>query len=179
MIFHQSRLSGAYIIEVEKRVDNRGFFGRSFCRQEFDEHGLNPDMVQVNIGFSQSRGTLRGLHYQSPPHAEAKLVRCTAGSLYDVILDLRPNSPTFKQWMGIELSAGSYTMLYVPEGFAHGYLTLSDNTEVLYQVSQFYSPDSERGIRWNDQTFAIGWPPVDHLIISEKDRQWPDWSLQS
>lgn len=176
MIFHRTRLSGAYIIEIEKRMDNRGFFARSFCRQEFDKHGLNPDIMQTNIGFSQSRGTLRGLHYQLPPHAETKLIRCTDGSLYDVILDLRPSSRTFKEWMGIELSSRNYKMLYVPGGFAHGYLTLEDNTEVLYQVSEYYSPDSERGIRWNDKNFAIEWPTMENLIISEKDQQWPDWS---
>jgi dTDP-4-dehydrorhamnose 3,5-epimerase len=175
MIFNETRLSGAYLIGLEKKEDDRGFFARSFCRQEFESHGLNPDVVQTNIGFSQSKGTLRGLHYQTPPHAEAKLVRCTSGALYDVILDLRPESFTFKQWLGVELHGSNYQMLYVPEGFAHGYLTLTDCTEVLYQVSQFYTPGAEQGIRWNDSAFQIVWPEMEKLEISRKDQSWPDW----
>lgn len=176
MIFYETKLSGAYLIEPEKRGDHRGFFARTFCRQEFENHGLNPDVMQSNIGFSQEKGTLRGLHFQLAPYAEAKLVRCTAGSLYDVILDLRPGSLTYKQWFSVELSAQNHKMLYVPEGFAHGYMTLVERTEVFYQVSQFYAPGAELGIRWNDPSFNFEWPDMEQIIISEKDQTWPDWS---
>jgi dTDP-4-dehydrorhamnose 3,5-epimerase len=174
MLFHKTRLVGAYLIEVEKREDHRGFFARSFCRNEFEALGLNPCIAQANIGFSRSRGTLRGLHYQVPPHAETKIVRCTSGALYDIILDLRPHSPTYREWTGVELTKDAYRMLYVPEGFAHGYLTLADNTEVTYLVSQSYVPNAEQGIRWDDPSFCIAFP-IDPVVISEKDRSWPDW----
>jgi dTDP-4-dehydrorhamnose 3,5-epimerase len=175
MIFKATAINDAFIINVEKIGDERGFFGRVFCRREFEAHGIDPQIQQANIGFSRSRGTLRGLHYQVPPHGEAKLVRCTAGALFDVILDLRPASSTFKQWMGVELTAKSHTMLYVPEGCAHGYLTLADGTEIYYLVSQYYQPTAERGLRWNDPAFEIEWPIKKGLVISEKDQNWPDW----
>lgn len=178
MIFKETRVKGAFMIEMEKRGDDRGFFARVFCRKEFEAQGIDIGVLQANIGFSQSHGTLRGLHYQVPPYAEAKLVRCTAGSLYDVILDLRPASPTFKQWLGVELTGENLTMLYVPEGCAHGYLTLADNTEIYYMVTQFYSPDAERGVRWNDTAFKIEWPLTKNLVISDKDRSWPNWLEQ-
>lgn len=178
MIFHATRLSGAFIVEMEQRGDDRGFFARNFCRKEFEAHRLNAEIQQVNIGFNKHRRTLRGLHYQVSPYAETKVVRCTNGALYDVILDLRPASPTYRQWMGVELTAENRLMLYVPEGFAHGYLTLRDNTEVLYFVSEFYAPGAERGIRWNDPAFDIVWPEKDDLVISEKDKNWPDWASE-
>jgi dTDP-4-dehydrorhamnose 3,5-epimerase len=175
MIFKATAINGAFIINIEKIGDERGFFGRAFCRREFEDHGIDFQIQQANIGFSRSRGTLRGLHYQVPPHGEAKLVRCTAGAIYDVILDLRPASSTFKQWMGVELTAKSHTMLYVPEGCAHGYLTLADGTEICYLVSQYYHQAAERGIRWNDPAFKIEWPIIESLVISDKDQNWPDW----
>lgn len=175
MIFHETELEGAYLIELEKHEDSRGFFARSFCRKEFEKNGLNPKVMQANLSYSQSRGTLRGLHYQVQPHAEAKFVRCTSGSIYDVIVDLRPESSSYRQWLGIELLAKAHKMIYVPEGFAHGYLTLADHTEVMYQVSEFYAPNVEKGIRWNDPYFAIKWPETETLLISEKDQGWPDW----
>jgi dTDP-4-dehydrorhamnose 3,5-epimerase len=175
MIFKATAINDAFIINIEKIGDERGFFGRAFCRREFEDHGIDFQIQQANIGFSRSRGTLRGLHYQVPPHGEAKLVRCTAGAIFDVILDLRPASSTFKQWMGVELTAKSHTMLYVPEGCAHGYLTLADGTEICYLVSQYYHAAAERGIRWKDPAFEIEWPIKEGLIISEKDQNWPDW----
>lgn len=176
MIFHETHIQGAFVLAIDKKGDERGFFARAFCRKELEAHGLTAQVAQANIGFSRTRGTLRGLHYQLPPSAEAKLVRCTAGALFDVIVDLRPASSSFKQWLGVELTAGNRTMLYVPEGCAHGYLTLAENTEVFYLVSQFYSPTAECGIRWNDPAFGIQWPIGDDLRISDKDRGWPDWS---
>jgi dTDP-4-dehydrorhamnose 3,5-epimerase len=175
MIFKKTLFKSAYIIEIEKHGDFRGFFGRSWCRKEFSDHGLNADLVQTNIGYSRSKGTLRGLHYQAAPYAETKLFRCVRGSIYDVIIDLRPESSTYMQWLGIELDAESYQMIYVPEGFAHGYLTLEDRTEVMYQVSEYYTPGFERGIRFNDPAFAIRWPE-DILFISDKDLSWQNYS---
>ena len=177
MIFTPTPLAGALIITPEKIVDERGFFARIFCRREFEARGLNPNLVQCNISFNKKKGTLRGMHYQLAPHAEVKLVRCTAGAIYDVIIDLRSESITYKQWYAAELTAENHKMLYVPEGFAHGYETLTDNTEVTYQVSEFYSPESERGIRWNDQAFSIVWPvPVSE--ISDKDAAHQDWEIE-
>ncbi len=175
MIFIETRLKGAFIIEIEKQEDERGFFARSYCQKEFAKYGLNPNFVQANIGFSKEKGTLRGLHYQEPPHEETKLVRCSAGAIFDVIVDLRPGSHTYKQWVGVELSTDNHTMLYVPEGFAHGYQTLMEDTEVLYQVSQFYAPQFERGVRWDDSAFSIRWPEIVTRFISDKDRSWPDF----
>ena len=174
MKFTPAGLRDAYVIEPELILDERGFFARSFCREEFERHGLNPNLLQCNISFNEKRGTLRGLHYQHVPYAEAKLVRCTMGAIYDVILDLRPHSATFKQWTAVELTAKNRLMLYIPEGFAHGFQTLADDTEVFYQMSAVYQPDAACGIRWNDQAFAITWP-IKPLIISAKDKNYPDF----
>ncbi len=175
MVFKETRLKGAFIIELEKIVDGRGFFSRVWCQKEFQAHGLNPNVVQCNLSFNTSKGTLRGMHYQIAPHEEAKIVRCIRGKVYDVIIDLRPKSPTYLQWIGVELSSENRKMLYVPENFAHGYLTLDDNAELFYQVSHFYSPESESGIRWNDRTVNIKWPQTNGLIITDKDKNWPDF----
>ena len=176
MIFTKAELEGAFIIEIEKLEDARGFFARAWCQKEFESHGLNPRFVQANISYSKMRGTLRGMHYQEAPYAEAKLVRCTRGAIYDVIIDLRQGSPSYGRWMGLQLTANNYRMLYVPEGFAHGFQTLEDDTEVFYQVSQFYSPQYERGVRYDDPSFAIKWP-LEVRVISEKDKSWPDFAL--
>ncbi len=175
MIFRETKLAGAFIIELEKLEDERGFFARAWCQKEFEAQGLVSRFVQCNVSFNKKRGTLRGMHYQVAPYEEVKLVRCTRGAIYDVIIDLRPDSPTYTQWLGVELTADNYRMLYVPEGCAHGYQTLTDNAEVFYQVSQFYAPQCERGVRWDDPVFNIEWP-IDHpIILSEKDRRWPDF----
>ena len=175
MIFWETRLKGAFVIEVQRLEDDRGFFGRIFCRREFLAHGLNPDVVQCSISFNRKAGTLRGMHYQDAPHAEDKLIRCSRGALYDVIIDLREGSPTFRQWEAVELMEDNRRMLYVPKGFAHGFQTLADNTEVIYQMSEFYHPESARGVRWNDPAFGIRWPDADRAILSERDREWPDY----
>lgn len=175
MIFKETKLSGAYVIEVQRLRDDRGFFGRSFCRHEFVEHGLNPEIAQCSISFNREAGTLRGMHYQAEPYSEDKVVRCTRGSLYDVILDLRRDSPTFKQWISSDLTRENRLMLYVPKGFAHGFQTLADNTEVIYQMSEFYHPESACGIRWNDPAFGIYWPEKDRVIMSDRDKTWPDY----
>jgi len=177
MIFTETTLKGSFIIELEKREDERGFFARAWCKTEAEGHGLRSHFLQFNMSFSKKKGTIRGLHYQLPPHQEFKLVRCTKGAIYDVIIDLRSESPTYGHWMGVELRADNYKMLYVPAGFAHGFQTLMDSTEVFYPVSEFYAPASERGIRWDDTTFGIDWPETDYLIISEKDKRWPDYLL--
>ena len=174
MIFRETELNGAFLIEPERLEDNRGFFARAWCRKEFMAHGLTGALVQSNISFNKRTGTLRGMHFQTAPYEEAKLVRCTMGAVYDVIIDLRPDSSTFLRWIAVELTAENRKMLYVPENFAHGYQTLADNTEVFYQVSQFYSPGSEQGLRYNDPTFGIKWP-MDVQVISHKDRSWPDY----
>jgi dTDP-4-dehydrorhamnose 3,5-epimerase len=174
MIFKETRLKGAYIIELEPLADERGFFAHSFCRKEFEEKGLNPNVAQSSISYNKKRGTLRGMHYQTAPYEEAKLVRCTKGAIYDVIIDLRPGSPTYCQWFAVELSAENYKMLYVPEGFAHGFQTIEDDTVVNYQLSEFYHPDSARGVRWNDPAFGIKWP-IEPTVISEKDQNTPDF----
>jgi len=173
MKFIKTKLEGAYIIEIEKMTDERGFFARSWCEKEFTEHGLNSKLVQCNISFNQKKGTLRGMHYQAKPYEEAKLVRCTQGAIYDVIIDIRPDSPTFQQWLGIELTAENRQMLYIPEGFAHGFQTLVNNTEVFYQMSEFYYTKSAKGIRWDDPQIGIKWLITDNLIISEKDKSYP------
>jgi len=156
------------IIELEPHVDERGFFSRSWCRNESEAHGLNAQVLQCNIAFSRKRGTLRGMHYQNAPHGECKLVRCTAGAIYDVILDIRPGSPTRYKWFGLQLTPDNRRMIYVPEGFAHGYQALTDNSEVFYQVSQFYNKEASRGVRWNDPAFGIKWP-LEDPILSEQD----------
>jgi dTDP-4-dehydrorhamnose 3,5-epimerase len=175
MIFRETRLKGAFTIEPERLEDERGFFARTFCREEFRAHGLNPTVVQCNISVNKKKGTLRGMHYQTPPYPEAKLVLCTRGAVYDVIIDLRPESPTFKQWIAVELTAENHRMLYVPESFAHGFQTLEDNTEVRYQMSEFYHPECARGVRWDDPSFGIEWPQVKKRTMSEKDLNYPLW----
>jgi dTDP-4-dehydrorhamnose 3,5-epimerase len=174
MIFKETKLEGAYIIEIELMEDERGFFARSFCSEEFKKHGLNPRIAQCNISYNKKKGTLRGMHYQVAPYEEAKLVRCTKGAIYDVIIDLRPDLPTFKQWIAVELTQENRRLLYVPEGFAHGFQTLEDRTEVFYQISEFHHPEWARGVRWNDPTFGIFWP-VNVEIISVGDQQYPDF----
>jgi len=168
VIFEETKLKGAYVINIEPIEDERGFFARSFCQKEFEQLGLNPCVAQCNISFNKKKGTLRGMHYQAAPHEEAKLVSCVKGSIYDVIIDLRPGSITYCQWVSVELSAENHKMLYIPEGFAHGFQTLEDNTEVFYQMSEFYHPESARGVRWNDPAFGIEWP-LEERIISKKD----------
>ena len=175
MIFSETALAGAWIVEPERLEDERGFFARSWCRREFEARGLNPDVAQCNVSFNKRRGTLRGLHYQAEPYREAKLIRCTRGAVHDVILDLRPGSTTFLRHVAVILDAESRRMLYVPEGLAHGFQTLEDDTEVFYQMSAFYSPDHARGVRWNDPAFGIRWPD-DDPTISSRDRGYPDFS---
>jgi dTDP-4-dehydrorhamnose 3,5-epimerase len=174
MVFTETGLSGAYVIEVQKLEDERGFFARSWCQREFEAHGLNPGLVQCNISFNSKKGTLRGMHYQAAPYEEAKLVRCTTGAIYDVIVDVRNDSRTFGRHFGLLLTAANRLSLYVPEGFAHGFLTLEDGTEVFYQMSEFYNPDSARGFRYNDPVFAIEWPH-EVRVISDRDRAYPDF----
>lgn len=187
MNFIETKLKGAYIIELELIEDERGFFARSFCQKEFEEHGLNPCIAQCNISYNKKKGTLRGMHYQVAPHEEAKLVSCINGVIYDVIIDLRPDSPTYCQWFAVELTAPSsqstahssqltayYKMLYIPEGLAHGFQTLEDDTTVFYQMSEFYHPECAKGVRWNDPAFGIEWPhSMD--IISDRDRLYPNF----
>lgn len=172
MKFTQTELRGAYMIDIDPRFDERGFFARAWCQKEFEDNHLITSFVQSNIAGSKKKGTLRGMHYQLAPHGEVKLIRCLRGSIFDVMIDLRPNSDTYMHWFGIELTEQSHRMVYVPESFAHGYLTLCDDTEVFYQVSAFYSPGAECGIRWDDPVLGITWPITDGLIISEKDRTW-------
>ncbi len=174
MKFIKTDLKGAYIIELEASEDERGYFARTFCRREFAEQGLNYEVAQCSISYNARRGTLRGMHYQVEPHREVKLVHCVGGSLYDVIVDLRPESDTYCRWIGVELSPLKRRLIYVPEGFAHGFQTLEDNTTVYYQISEFYAPQSARGVRWDDPAFGIKWPLSDP-IISEKDRLMPDY----
>jgi len=178
MIFIETQLKGAFIIKPERLEDERGFFARTWCQREYEAHGLNSRLVQCNISFNEKAGTLRGMHYQAAPYEEAKLVRCTQGAIYDAIIDLRPESPTFKQYTAIVLTAQNRKMLYVPEGFAHGFLTLEDHTEVFYQMSEFYAPEYARGIRWNDPAFNIQWP-ADVQIISDRDQNLPDFNKES
>lgn len=175
MIFEETRLPGAYIIELEPIHDNRGFFSRIFCQREFEALDLTTEFVQANMTYSTEKGTLRGLHYQIRPHKEIKLVHCPRGAIYDVILDLRPDSPTYLEWVSVELTAENRKMLYIPGEFAHGYQTLAEDTEVFYQVAQFYAPNFERGIRWDDPAFQIEWPETARPILSEKDKAWPDF----
>lgn len=175
MKFTETSLTGAYLIDLEKRGDERGFFARFYCEREFSEHGLATKFVQVNNSLSAQRGTLRGMHYQLPPSGEVKIVRCVRGSLFDVIVDLRPRSPTYLQWFGAELTAENRTMMYVPVGFAHGFLTTSDDAEALYLVSAFYAPNDERGMRWNDPRVGIQWP-LEPAVVSAKDGAHPDFS---
>ncbi len=175
MIFTETELPGAYTIDIDPREDERGFFARAWCAEEFAQYDLVTRVAQSNVSYNARRGTLRGMHYQVPPHAEVKIVRCTRGAIYDVIVDLRPESSTRRRWIGVELSADNRRMLYVPEGFAHGFQTLEDDTEAFYQVSEFYAPGAERGLRWNDPALGIEWPLPDDPIVSEKDHTWPDF----
>ena len=177
MKFIPTTLEGAYIIDIEPMIDMRGFFSRSWCSKEFKEHGLDHRLSQCSISQNDIAGTLRGMHYQAKPHEEAKVVRCTAGSIYDVIIDMRPTSPTFKAWFSLELSAQNRRMIYIPQGFAHGFQSLTDNTEVFYQVTEFYHPESSLSVRWDDPIFKIKWPEVDRRIISERDLSYPDFLL--
>lgn len=172
LIFVPTPLSGAYIVDPTPLRDDRGFFARTFCRGEFVERGLNPDVAQCNVSYNHQMGTLRGLHFQVEPHAEAKVVRCTQGIVWDVIVDLRAESSTYRKWFGIELSAGLHNALYVPEGFAHGFQTLTDDAEVLYMMSESYFPESARGVRWDDPAFGIEWP-IANPTMSERDRNFP------
>ena len=174
MIMTETPLAGAYLIDLEKRGDERGFFARVFCRNEFDRHGLVTDFVQINNSLSAATGTLRGMHYQLAPKSETKIVRCIRGALWDVILDLRESSPTFGQWFGAELSAENRRMLYQPKGCAHGFITLAEGTEAFYLVDEFYAPELERGVRWNDPKFGIEWP-TEPTVVSDKDRRHPDF----
>ena len=176
MILTETKLEGAFIIQPEKLEDERGFFARAWCRNEFEANNLEAELVQCNISFSKKKGTLRGMHYQISPHQEVKLVRCTKGAIYDVIIDLRPESSSYLQWVGLELNAATRQMIYVPKGFAHGFQTLQDNTEVFYQVSELYNPGSERGVRWDDPAFGIQWPDIDERVISERDRRHPNFA---
>ena len=175
MKFLETELQGAFVIELETLEDSRGFFARVWCNEEFEEHGLVPRIAQVNTSFNAKAGTLRGMHYQIAPHEETKVVRCIRGSLYDVIVDLRPDAPTYKRWTGVELTARNHRMLYVPAKFAHGFITLEDNTEVMYLISEAYAPEAARAIRWDDPEIGIEWPrPV--VEISERDAGWPDFN---
>jgi dTDP-4-dehydrorhamnose 3,5-epimerase len=174
MIFTATPAFGAVVIEPERVEDERGFFARSFCAREFAAHGLSPRVVQCSISFNRKRGTVRGLHFQRAPHAEAKLVQCMAGALFDVIIDLRPDSLTFRRHFSVDLSARNRRLLYVPEGFAHGFQTLEDDTEVFYQMSEFFAPEAGVGVRWNDPAFGIQWP-LAVTVISERDRTFPDF----
>jgi dTDP-4-dehydrorhamnose 3,5-epimerase len=175
VIFNPTRVSGAFLIDLEKRGDDRGFFARVFCEDEFATQGLDSRFVQVNNSLSGRLGTLRGMHYQLPPAAEVKVVRCVRGALFDVAVDLRPDSPTFRQWVGAELSAENRRMMYVPRGCAHGFVTLTADSEALYFVTARYGPQQERGLRWDDPAIGIDWP-VTPQEISDKDRKWPDLS---
>jgi dTDP-4-dehydrorhamnose 3,5-epimerase len=176
MIFMETKLKGAFLIEPQRHEDERGFFARMFCEKEFEAHGLKPRMVQCSISFNKKKGTLRGMHYQAAPYAEDKVVRCTAGRIYDVAVDLRPESATFKHWIAAELSADNRRMFYIPAGLAHGFQTVADDSEVFYQMSEFYHPESARGVRWDDPAFGINWPAAERTI-SPKDRSIPDFDL--
>ncbi len=177
MIFKETNIKGAFVIGLEKHEDERGSFARTWCREEFRLNGIKTQPVQANTAFSSKKGTLRGMHYQVEPFAEAKLVRCTQGGIFDVLVDLRPDSVTYTQWFGTELTPANDRMLYIPEGCAHGYQSLFDETEVFYLCTQFYTPESERGARWDDSVFNIEWPILTDITISEKDRNWPDFAI--
>jgi dTDP-4-dehydrorhamnose 3,5-epimerase len=172
MIFLETKIAGAFEIQIEPSRDDRGFFARTWCEKEFRDHGLEHKLVQCSISFSPQKGTLRGLHYQAAPFQESKVVRCTQGAIYDVVVDLRPQSATFKSWIAVVLTAENHRTVYVPKGCAHGCLTLEDDTEVFYQMSEFSSPESARGVRWDDPTFRIVWPEK-VVVISERDKSYP------
>ena len=174
MIFHDLPIPGAYLLEPERKEDRRGFFARTYCRRELEDRGLDPTVVQCNISVNHARGTVRGMHYQAAPNEEIKLVRCTRGAIQDVILDLRPDSPAFKQHYSVRLDDDNRLSLYIPAGIAHGFQTLEDGAEVFYQMSEFYAPDCARGVRWNDPAFDIEWP-LEISIISDRDLAFPDF----
>ena len=174
MTFHETKISGVFEIRVEPKRDERGFFARTWCQKEFEDHGLDPSQVQCSVSFNTRQGTLRGMHYQIAPFPETKVVRCTLGAIYDVVLDLRPQSSTFREWIAVTLTAEDRNMVYVPKGCAHGFLTLKDKTEVFYQISEFYNAESARGVRWDDPAFRIAWPEKVE-VISERDRTYPDF----
>jgi len=178
MIFHETKLKGAFLIEIKKIEDDRGFFGRAWCQKEFEDAGINPNIYQINTSLTYRKGTIRGMHYQIDPHQEGKLIRCTRGRIFDVMIDLRPESPTFMQWLGHELSEDNYRMVFVPENFAHGFVTLEDHCEVYYPVTEFYTPGSERGIRYDDPAFDIAWP-VEIEVVSDKDMNHPDFNVNT
>ena len=178
MLFHETGLAGAYVIEPEPKADHRGFFGRIWCEDEMAKQGLSTTIVQTNVGFSHRKGTLRGLHYQEWPNAEVKLLRCTRGRVFDVIVDLRPASSTYRKWFGTELSDTNHRMMYVPEGFATGYLTLEDNAEIYYHTSRRFHPESAFGVRYDDPAFGIEWPG-EITVISDPDRAWPELASRS
>lgn len=177
MIFTETTLPGAYIIDLEPRTDSRGFFARAFCAHEFEAHGLKPVIAQANVAFNHLKGTLRGMHFQFPPSAETKVVRCTRGAILDIIVDLRPESPTYLQHVAVELNEDNHRALYVPERFAHGYQVLRDKTETSYQVGEFYTPGSEGGLLYNDPRLKLSWP-LPLTAISEKDTAWPLLDVQ-
>lgn len=172
MKFIETPIAGLYVVELETRIDERGFFARSFCVHEFEALGLETTVAQCNISFNEKAGTLRGLHFQTPPHEEARLVRCTRGAIYDVAIDIRPDSPSYLKWYGVELTSDSRRMIFIPRGFAHGFQTLVDATEVCYQMSEFYHPECARGLRWDDPALAISWP-LENVVMSDKDRAHP------
>lgn len=174
MLFNETELKGAFIVDLEQRADNRGFFARTWCQHEFAQQGMVARIVQANMSYNIHKGTLRGMHFQNAPYMETKLVRAVRGAIYDVIIDLRADSPTYKRWIGVELTADNRRALFVPEGFAHGFQTLTDDADVMYQVSEFYTPGAEGGLRYNDSAFDIQWPlPVS--VISDKDASWADF----
>jgi dTDP-4-dehydrorhamnose 3,5-epimerase len=177
MTFQETKLAGVFEIHLEPKVDERGFFARSWCRYEFEQQELNSNLAQCSISFNSRKGTLRGMHYQTESYAEAKLVRCTKGAIYDVAVDMRPQSATFMRWVGTKLNATNRRALYIPEGCAHGFLTLEDDTEVFYQISESYHPEAARGVRWDDPAFGIVWPEVVE-VISDRDRTYPDFEPQ-
>jgi dTDP-4-dehydrorhamnose 3,5-epimerase len=174
MIFDETKLAGVFKIRPERKPDDRGFFARTWCQKEYADHGLDARLVQCSISYNIRKGTLRGMHYQQAPFAETKVVRCTQGAIYDVVVDLRPQSPTFREWIAAFLTAENRDMMYIPKGCAHGFLTLADATEVFYQMSEFYNAESARGVRWDDPTFKIVWPEKVEAI-SERDRTYPDF----
>lgn len=175
MIFHETKLLGTFEVCLERKLDDRGFFARAWCQKEFASNRLNPKLAQCSISFNTRKGTLRGMHYQADPYAEAKLVRCTRGAIHDVVIDLRPDSSTFKQWVAVELTAEKRNMVYVPGGCAHGFLTLEDESEIFYQMSESFSPESARGVRWDDPAFQVTWPEKVE-VISERDRSYPNFA---
>ncbi len=173
MLFTETIIPGVFVIELEKREDARGYFARAWCQKEFAAQGL-PKFVQTNMSLCRQKGTIRGLHYQVAPHGEAKYMRCIAGAIFDVVVDIRPASPSYMKWFGIELTAANKKAIFVPEGLPHAYQALTDDAEVIYSASCFYTPGAERGLRWNDPAFSIEWP-IREAIVSDKDAKWPDW----